>query len=64
MGRHWTRVELAVPSRSEAFAFDAVVDVEWWVEDPVKIVKHGVYDVRKALEPHLWHRLRARSKIT
>jgi hypothetical protein len=62
MGRHWTRVELAVPSRSEAFSFDAVVDVEWWVEDPVKIVKHGVYDVRKALEPHLWHRLSATTR--
>ena len=45
MGRHWTRIELELPSRSEAFAFNAVVDVEWWVEEPVLIVKNGVYDV-------------------
>jgi hypothetical protein len=57
MGRHWARVELEVPSRTEAFSFDAVVDVEWWVEDPVPVVKHGVHDVRKALEPNLRQRL-------
>ncbi len=59
MGRHWTRIELELPSRSEAFAFNAVINVEWWVEEPVLIVKNGVYDVRKALDPHLWQRLSA-----
>jgi hypothetical protein len=59
MGRHWARVELEVPSRTEAFSFDAVVDVEWWVADPVPVVKHSVHDVRKALEPNLRQRLSA-----
>jgi hypothetical protein len=57
MGKHWTALELEVPSRAEAFGFRAAIDVEWWVENPVQIVKDGVYDVRRALEPHLRQRL-------
>jgi hypothetical protein len=59
MGIHWSNVKLEVPSQTEAFFFDATIELEWWVTDPVPIVKRGVYDVRKALEPHLWQRLSA-----
>lgn len=55
MGRHWTSLELDLPSREEAFPIHAVVNVEWRVTDPAQIVRDGVNDVREALFPSLYH---------
>jgi len=57
MGLHWTRLEFELPSLNEAVPFRAVVDLEWRVDDPAKVVRNGIKDVRKALYPHLHHRL-------
>lgn len=59
IGLHWTRLEFELPSRHEAVPFYAVVDLEWRVVDPVKVVTDGIKDVRKALYPRLHHRLSA-----
>jgi hypothetical protein len=57
MGLHWTRLELELPSLHEAVPFNAVVDLEWRVVDPVQVVRDGVKDIREALFPRLHHRL-------
>ncbi len=57
MGRHWTSLEFDLPSREEAFPFHAIVDVEWCVINPTKVVRDGVNDVRESLSPSLRHQL-------
>jgi hypothetical protein len=57
MGKHWAQLKVDVPSIAEAFLFSAIVDLEWWVKDPIQIVRDGVHDVRETLEPHLRQRL-------
>ena len=57
MGQHWTPIELDMPSQSEAFSFHATADVEWRVENPLRIVTDGVHDIRTVLRTQLWQRL-------
>lgn len=51
MGLHQTRIEADLPSTGDAFAFHAVVDVQWRVREPAKIVSDGITDVREVLAP-------------
>ena len=57
MGLHRTRLKLDLPSHAEAFPFHAVVNVEWRVDDPAKVVENGVNDVREAFFPALHQQL-------
>lgn len=57
MGKHWTQIQVDTPSFAHGFLFAAIVDLEWWVKDPIQVVRDGVNDVREVLEPHLRQRL-------
>ncbi|MGH3773279.1 MAG: hypothetical protein ACRDRW_18100 [Pseudonocardiaceae bacterium] len=59
MGLHWTSLKFDLPSHAEAFPFHAVIDIEWRVTNPDRVVKNGMNDVREALSPSLHHRLSA-----
>lgn len=61
-GRHTTSIELDVPSRSPAFSFHAIVELEWRVTDLVQVVKHEIRNIPKTLEPYLWQRLSATTR--
>ncbi|KAA2254864.1 hypothetical protein F0L68_29210 [Solihabitans fulvus] len=58
MGMHQIRIDGDLPSAGDAFPFHAEIDVQWRVDDPSKIVKDGISDVREALAPVLFQRLR------
>ena len=58
MGHHQTRIRGVLPCKGDAFGFPATVDLHWRVSDAETIVRDGVRDVGKALEPLILGRLR------
>ncbi|MCO1659310.1 hypothetical protein [Pseudonocardia humida] len=58
LGLHHTTLEFELPSRLEMIAFTAVVDVEWRVVEPARVVGDNIRDIRAALIPLLRRRLR------
>jgi hypothetical protein len=53
MGQHQTTIDADLPSEGDVFGFHAVIDMYWRVEDPARVVRDGVRDVRAALVPPL-----------
>ena len=61
MGVHQVRFEADVPSHGDALRFQAVVDVEWRVSNASLVIANGIRDVKEALRPSVFARVR---KIT
>ncbi|GAA3112133.1 hypothetical protein JOF29_002731 [Kribbella aluminosa] len=61
-GYHHLTYEHELPSDGDAFQFNAVLDVDWRVVDPAVVVRRGVRDVRRLLEPRLLARMRAETR--
>ncbi|WP_158891107.1 hypothetical protein [Amycolatopsis anabasis] len=50
--------EIDLPSTGDAFAFQARVDMQWRVTDPLLVVRDGITDIRRVLLPSLLADLR------
>lgn len=57
IGLHHVQLEFDVPTRASSVTARAIVDVEWRVVDPERVVKDGLVDVGQALVPALQDRL-------
>lgn len=51
-------LEIALPSSGDTFVFRTVVDVQWRVTDPKRVVQAGVTDIRDVMVPLLLDGLR------
>ncbi|MBN6042026.1 hypothetical protein [Amycolatopsis sp. 195334CR] len=58
LSRRRLALELSVPSKGDAFAFRANVDLRWKVEEPRKVVAEGITDIRRLVVPLLLQVLR------
>lgn len=57
LGLHHTSMEFELPSAADTVTFHAVVEIEWRVGTPEKVVADGLVDVREALTMALGSRL-------
>ncbi|MEV4145434.1 hypothetical protein AB0J40_17310 [Amycolatopsis sp. NPDC049691] len=55
-------LEIALPSKGDAFVFRAEADIQWRVKDPELVVAEGLRDVRPVLVPPLLAGLRQASR--
>ncbi|WP_051764832.1 hypothetical protein [Streptomyces sp. NRRL F-5135] len=62
LGRNVTVFDLALPAAGDAQFFDTRVEAHWEVEDPVEVVRKGVWDVSELLYGELLQELRQVSR--
>ncbi|MBC3843832.1 hypothetical protein GXW82_37380 [Streptacidiphilus sp. 4-A2] len=62
MGIHHLSLVQQLPSRGDAFLFQAEVDVTWQVSDPAQVVRSGVRDVPALISPRIQSLMRNASR--
>ena len=58
LGLHHTTITDKLPSKGDAFTFNAEITIQWRVIDPSAVTTHRVTDIKAIVSPHLRQKLR------
>ena len=59
LGLHHTTIETELPSKGDAFTFNAAITIQWRVIDPSAVTAHRVTDIKDIVSSHLLRQLRS-----